>query len=111
MVAFCRAGACAPIVLGGAGYSIFPERVLDYTGADLGIQGEGEQAFVSLLERFQASAPLANVPGLFIRGKGAQAARRYERNLDRLPLPGPELFGPGFAGNPDYFLPVQTRRG
>jgi radical SAM superfamily enzyme YgiQ (UPF0313 family) len=33
------------------------------------------------------------------------------RDLDRLPLPGPELFGPGFAEDPDYFLPIQTRRG
>lgn len=111
VVAFCGSAAPVPIVLGGAGYSIFPEQVLDYTGADMGIQGEGEKAFVILLERLQAAAALTDVPGLFIRGQGAQASRAHVRDLDQLPLPGPELFGPGFAEDPDYYLPVQTRRG
>ena len=35
----------APLVLGGAGYSIFPESALAYLEADMGIQGEGEIAF------------------------------------------------------------------
>jgi radical SAM superfamily enzyme YgiQ (UPF0313 family) len=111
VVAFCRAGADAPIVLGGAGYSIFPESVLDYTGADMGIQGEGEQAFVQLLERLEASAPLGDVPGLYIKGRGLQGSRSYIHDLDRFPLPDPGLFDARLAGDPDYYLPVQTRRG
>jgi len=111
VVTFCRTHARVPIVLGGAGYSIFPQAVLDYTGADMGIQGEGEVAFVSLLERLEALTPLRGVPGLFSRGQGVQAPRHFERHLDRLPLPGPDLFDPRFARDPSYFLPVQTRRG
>jgi radical SAM superfamily enzyme YgiQ (UPF0313 family) len=111
VVSFCRMHARAPIVLGGAGYSIFPQEVLDYTGADLGIQGEGEAAFVMLLERLGSSTPPVDVPGLFIRGKGLQASRDFVRDLDRFPLPGPDLFDPRFARDPDYFLPIQTRRG
>jgi hypothetical protein len=41
VVAECRAGSDAPIVLGGAGYSMFPDAVLDYLGADFGIGGRG----------------------------------------------------------------------
>jgi radical SAM superfamily enzyme YgiQ (UPF0313 family) len=111
VVALCRDSTPVPIVLGGAGYSIFPEQVLDYTGADMGIQGEGEKAFVLLLERLQSQAALGDLPGLFIRGRGAQAPPAHVRDLDQLPLPGPELFGPGFAEDPDYYLPIQTRRG
>jgi radical SAM superfamily enzyme YgiQ (UPF0313 family) len=111
VVAFCRANARAPIVLGGAGYSIFPERVLDYTGADMGIQGEGELAFGMLLERLASSASLADVPGLYLKGKGLQAPRTYISDLDRFPLPGPELFDRRLAADPNYFLPIQTRRG
>jgi radical SAM superfamily enzyme YgiQ (UPF0313 family) len=111
VVAFCRANAPAPIVLGGAGYSIFPERVLDYTGADMGIQGEGEQAFAMLVERLQSASPFADVPGLYLKGKGLQAARTYIRDLDLFPLPGPELFDRRLADDPNYFLPIQTRRG
>jgi radical SAM superfamily enzyme YgiQ (UPF0313 family) len=111
VVACCRAEASAPIVLGGAGYSIFPERVLDYTGADMGIQGEGEQAFAMLLQRIEAAAPLSDVPGLYIRGRGLQSPRSYVRDLDRLPLPEPGLFDSRLADDPDYYLPIQTRRG
>lgn len=37
-----------PVVLGGAGYSLLPERVLQFTGADYGIVGEGERLAVEL---------------------------------------------------------------
>lgn len=111
VVAFCRSHARAPIVLGGAGYSIFPKAVLDYTGADMGIQGEGEAAAVMLLDRLESQAPLQDVPGLVIRGKGRQAPPQSVRDLDRFALPEPELFDPRLAKNPDYYLPIQTRRG
>ena len=45
VVSECQNISDAPIVLGGAGYSIFPQAVLDYLGADIGIEGEGEVAF------------------------------------------------------------------
>ena len=111
VVAFCRANAAAPIVLGGAGYSIFPEKVLDYTGADMGIQGEGEQAFAMLLERLETDASLLDVPGLYIKGRGLQGSRNYIRDLDRFPLPEPGLFDARLADDPNYYLPIQTRRG
>ncbi|MBF0387211.1 MAG: lipid biosynthesis B12-binding/radical SAM protein [Candidatus Omnitrophica bacterium] len=41
-----RASVKAPIVLGGAGFSIMPEAILDTVGADYGIVGEGELAVV-----------------------------------------------------------------
>jgi len=37
-----------PIVLGGAGFSILPEAILEETGADFGIVGEGEELMVQL---------------------------------------------------------------
>ena len=46
----CRRSPGAPIVLGGAGFSIFPGSVLAYLGADMGIQGEGEAVFPALLD-------------------------------------------------------------
>lgn len=39
-----------PIVLGGAGYSLFPEILLEKVGADYGIAGEGEEVFASLID-------------------------------------------------------------
>ncbi len=111
VVAVCQARSQAPVVLGGAGYSIFPESVLDFTGAPMGIQGEGELPMVMLLDRLAAGAPLDDVPGLYLKGKGLQAPRTYTRDLDRFPLPGPELFDARCADDPNYYLPIQTRRG
>ena len=50
VVTDCRNFSGVPIVLGGAGYSIFPESALNYLEADMGIQGEGETSFPLLLE-------------------------------------------------------------
>ena len=51
VVAACRAARQAKIVVGGAGYSIFPEAALRYLGADLGVCGEGEEQAVSARRR------------------------------------------------------------
>ena len=64
----CRSLSESPIVLGGPGYSIFPDTALEYLKADMGIQGEGERAFVSLLERLSQRSDITDIPGLFYRG-------------------------------------------
>lgn len=57
----------APIVLGGSGFSIFPEELLRLSTADYGIQGEGEQPLLALLEALRNGAPLGAVSGLVRR--------------------------------------------
>lgn len=44
----------APLVLGGPGFSIMPEQLLDHLRADYGIVGEGEEAFPRLVDRLMA---------------------------------------------------------
>jgi radical SAM superfamily enzyme YgiQ (UPF0313 family) len=60
----------APIVLGGVGYSIFARRILDETGADFGVRGDGERAVVELHRRLVAGVDLNGVPGLLWRDGG-----------------------------------------
>ena len=111
VVAFCRTRSRAPIVLGGAGYSLFPQAVLAFTGADMGIQGEGEAAMVRLVERLARSSDLSEVPGLVLRKEGLHTPPVQARDLDRFAIPGPELFDSRLASDPNYCLPIQTRRG
>jgi len=61
----------APIVLGGAGYSIFPQRILEYTGADFGVRGDGEPSLIALVFALRDDRPLDTVPGLVRRVNGA----------------------------------------
>jgi radical SAM superfamily enzyme YgiQ (UPF0313 family) len=109
-VSCCRSVSDAPIVLGGAGYSIFPESSLRYLGADMGIQGEGEKAFPLLLGRLEEKADLS-IPGLYLPGEGLQAERTFIHDLDGYPLPDPSLMPLPDTGREKTWLPLQTRRG
>ncbi len=111
LIANCRKVSQAHLVLGGAGYSIYPESALEYLGADMGIQGEGEVAFTVLLDRLAQGAELSGVPGLYVRGKGLRGKRACVNDLDTLPLPDGDLLFPSYAENPDFWMPFQTRRG
>jgi radical SAM superfamily enzyme YgiQ (UPF0313 family) len=112
VIAYCRSVSNAPVVIGGAGYSIFPEASLDYLAADMGIVGEGEAVFVELLKRLDVGAELSNLPGLYLRGSGLQGERGYVHQLDELPLPDPSLLPHATdEANGEFWLPVQTRRG
>ena len=50
----------APIVLGGAGFTVMPGTIMEYLGADVGVVGEGEMAFPWVLERLGAREALAS---------------------------------------------------
>jgi radical SAM superfamily enzyme YgiQ (UPF0313 family) len=108
-VEWCR-GVNAPIVLGGAGFSILPQSVLDYVGADMGIQGEGETLFCELLKRLAQNEPPADMPGLFQKGRISALQRVYARELEALPLPDPSWISRSLGAR-NAPVPVQTRRG
>ncbi len=111
VVALCRATSNAPIVLGGAGYSIFPQSALAYLAADTGIRGEGESAFPALLKRFEGGADLRGVPRLHLPGRESPVRRAFPRKLDAFPLPDAGLLAQPEAKDAGLWLPVQTRRG
>ncbi|MDR3677857.1 MAG: cobalamin-dependent protein, partial [Acidobacteriota bacterium] len=110
VVKTCRSLSDAPIVVGGAGYSIFPVSALRYLGADMGICGEGEAAFSALLERVAMREPVSGLPGLYLPGQ-RPADRVFASNLDALPLPEPDLWIPSVRGKSEFWVPVQSRRG
>jgi len=110
IVAGCRSLSGARIVLGGAGYSLFPESALSFLGADLGIQGEGEVVFPELIERMERGASLSGLSGLYVPSHGFQCKRTFTKNLDTLPLPDTDLW-PIPSQKEKLWMPVQTRRG
>jgi len=66
-----RRATDTPIVLGGSGFSIAPERILEACGADFGIVGEGEDSLARLADRLDDTARRSGIPGLVWRGDGA----------------------------------------
>ena len=98
----------ARIVLGGAGFSIFPKQALQALGADYGIIGEGEH-MAGLLDAIEQGKPVDHLPGV-ISNNGIQ----------KVPEPWPGEFRPNFRVNADHLsfylkkggmLNLQTKRG
>jgi len=111
VVAVCRDFSSAPIVLGGAGYSMFPESALAYLDADFGIEGEGETAFPALLTCLENNDDLFGIPGLYTRGQVQHKPKTLSNNLDKLTLPETCFLSASASQNHEPWIPVQTRRG
>jgi len=102
----------APIVLGGVGFSVMPEEVLARCGADAGIAGDGEFAFVELASRIANRRGWDDLPGLVLRkGKGVF---RNPASFPPLSLLPP--MSRSWVDNPRYFREggqagFETKRG
>lgn len=105
----CRASSAAPIILGGPGFSIFPDETLRYLGADFGIAGEGEIAFVELLRRLNAGMDPTDIPGLY--SSTASSPAQHRGDLDTFPFWDDVLTASARLAGEDIWIPVQTRRG
>ncbi len=111
VIDICRRRSTAPIVLGGPGYSMFPRAALHYLGADMGIAGEGESAFPTLVTALAEGRALEELPGLWRRDAPSSVERTYQATLDRFSLPPVGLIAPTVDPSNDLWIPLQTRRG
>jgi len=111
VVTDCRDNTEVPIILGGAGYSMYPESTLAYLEADMGIKGEGERAFPYLLDHIQHVEDISEIPGLFLPGKKMKIKNQFARDLDVLAFPDERLWLSSELINQDIWIPLQTRRG
>lgn len=105
-----RGATTAPLMIGGAAFSLAPLEILDALELDWGIVGEGEIACVQLAEALVAGTSPAHISGVAGRQTGV-TPRTTITDLDSLPgqdhsqiaLKTYTRWG-GFAG-------IQTRRG
>lgn len=111
VVETCRAASSAPIVLGGAGYSLFPEEVLADLRADYGVSGDGEEVFPALLDCLNRKTDLRTLPGVHVAGTPNSLEPTFAAELDPLPLPDESLWAALDPSTPDLWVPVQSRRG
>ena len=111
IISTCRAHSDAPIVLGGAGFSIFPEPALRYLGADIGVCGEGEVAFPLLLDTLERGGDISGIDGICLSGRAVQGTCIKRPPLQNLPLPDPTFWPVSGGVGQDIWIPFQTRRG
>lgn len=63
LVSFVKVHTASPVIVGGNGFSIAPERILEYTGADYGVWGPGEECLPQLVQYiFQGKGKIAAIP-------------------------------------------------
>jgi radical SAM superfamily enzyme YgiQ (UPF0313 family) len=59
-----RAESLAKVVVGGPGFSIFPELIFETLQPDFGIKGEGEEAFLQLIKCIDTDSDYEHIEGL-----------------------------------------------
>ncbi len=100
MVEVIRETSAAPVIIGGAAFSILPEEILAFTGADYGVVGEGERVVCDLIRDLEKGIPRPRI----LRGETL--------------IPGQELISPLYSRELiDFYLEqsgminLQTKRG
>jgi radical SAM superfamily enzyme YgiQ (UPF0313 family) len=92
LVQAIRRATSVPIVLGGAGFSLQPKRLLELLGGDHGVVGEGEAVFRALLRDLERGAkPERIVRAEAVQQGPVQLGKRRLSDLDRLPPPARDL--------------------
>jgi len=79
-----------PLIIGGPHCTIDPEKALRETGADICVQGEGEEVITVIAERLSQKKELDGIPGvLFVKEKKIKRGPPVKEieNLDTLSFP------------------------
>ncbi len=82
IVQLLRSQSEALIALGGVGFSVAPEAVLGFVGADFGIVGTGEDSFLILLRSIDKGFNHCDIPNIVIR-RGATVVRTQPKVFER----------------------------
>jgi radical SAM superfamily enzyme YgiQ (UPF0313 family) len=116
LVGWVREETAAPIVLGGAAYSLQPETLLARLGCDYGVVGEGERSFRNVVDTLARGAEPARITRAEavshapVRSLSRKRSSRPASDLDDFPAPARDLVDPRyyeFDGTDN----LQTKRG
>lgn len=104
-------------VLGGAGYSLFPNELLKRWQFDFGIVGPGEETFVLLINAIENGSSMNGIPGVLQQNHNKQisgnTALSFPEKQSKLTVPYPRIdthlnYDPYFSRSA---YPIQTKRG
>ncbi|MCX6282979.1 MAG: B12-binding domain-containing radical SAM protein [Bacteroidetes bacterium] len=72
--------------MGGSGFTIFPEEILSYTGADYGIAGEGEETLLTLLQTLERGGDARGIPNVYTSSSKGSGFLRIEEDYESRPF-------------------------
>jgi len=108
VVRVLRNATAVPIILGGAGFTLFPGRLLKELGADYGIAGEGER-LAALLAALETGTDPRHLPGVVTPTGDVQALQPWDGEPRRLMNPDNPIYSTYIKNG--GMLNLQTKRG
>ena len=96
-----KAATSAPVIIGGSAFSLMPDIILDLSGADYGIVGEGEKAIAQLLDDLENNKKSERIiygSQFFIDGSQIKGGHYDQSLVD-------------FYNDKSEFVNLQTKRG
>jgi radical SAM superfamily enzyme YgiQ (UPF0313 family) len=110
VIRICRRSSSSPLVIGGSGYSLAPEELLQHLNVDFGMVGEGEEVFLQFVRSLERGDPVSPSPCLLMREKPfpplIEGARVFSiQSPDRNLFETQRYLEEGGMGN------IQTKRG
>ena len=108
LAATVRRHSQAPLILGGSGFTLFPEEMMRILKADYGVMGEGER-LAPLLDAIENMTDVNTVPGIICGTSAKPAPVLWEKPLAR--RFEPHAAHTGFYLRHGGMLNLQTKRG
>ncbi|MBD3239967.1 MAG: radical SAM protein, partial [Chitinivibrionales bacterium] len=101
-----------PVVVGGSAFSLFPEQLLEMSGADFGVRGEGERAARALVDALESGSTVESIPGLVYHRNGTVVSNAADetRALEASPALRPHGLVEHYLSR-SSMLNVQSQRG
>jgi len=105
-----RGATSVPVVLGGAGFTVYATELMGALGADYGIVGEGERAR-ALFDALEAGRSAADLPGVALPGRRAPPAVPLGREVTPRRAPPTDNPALGFYLAHGGIVGIQSQRG
>ena len=94
MIKYLKDNLGVPVLVGGAGFNLYPDEIMSYSLIDYGIIGSVSQSLPQFLEAFEKGGDFGKIHGLYFRERDVickNEAREWHDDLDALPFPARDL--------------------
>lgn len=84
----------ALIIVGGPHLSVYPEESLSFDSIDMGVQGDGEETLLEIVQAIEQNKSIKNIPGTVVKDEGevkVNRPRKWIKDLSSLPHPAVDL--------------------
>jgi radical SAM superfamily enzyme YgiQ (UPF0313 family) len=85
-----------PVIVGGVHATAVPEFVMEHLGVDMVCRGEGEEAFLELVDKMSAGKDYHDIRNIWLKKRKGiikkNTLRPLIKDLDSLPFPDKDLF-------------------